>query len=153
MDARFSWKTKFFSRKYEIFQYDTLAGELNKQSWSRKSYGKLNGRGIVFVTKRLFKPVTEIIDLTNDSVIGSIISVPWKRKATIKYQDNQYSWQFENFWNTRWSVSNENGVLIKYQSRRLKGSIDSYTKDEVLILAGFFIRNYFIQRSSAAAAA
>jgi len=152
MQIHFTWKTKFFSREYEIYLYGKPAGKLNKQGWSRKSCGELNGRKIAFEVKRLFKPVTDIIDLADNTVIGSIILFPWKRKSIVKYQEKEYLWQFDNFWNTRWSIADQKGIQIRYHSKMLKGTIDSYTRDEVLILTGFFLRNYFIQRSAAAAA-
>ncbi|MBN2863815.1 MAG: hypothetical protein JXN62_11670 [Bacteroidales bacterium] len=151
MQIHFTWKTKFFSREYEIYLYDQPAGKLNKQGWSRKSYGEMNGRKVAFEVKRIFKPLTDIIDLENNSVIGSIIIFPWKRKSTVIYQEKEYLWKFDNFWNTRWSMEDKKGNRIKYHSRFLKGNIDSYISDEVLILSGFFLRNYFIQRSAAAA--
>jgi hypothetical protein len=54
---------------------------------------------------------------------------------------------------TRWSVSDINEVLINYHSSAFKGTIDSFSDNAVLILAGLFIRNYFKQRQAAAAAA
>ncbi len=70
----------------------------------------------------------------------------------ISYQDKEYNWQFDNFWRTKWSIQNRNGVLVRYMSNGFKGTIDSYTNEEILILAGFFIRNLMNERSSQAAA-
>jgi hypothetical protein len=152
MEANYTWSTRFFSRKYELFRNNIKTGELNKQAFSRKSSGEMNGKRFSFEMKKLFKPVAEIIDLNNDSVIGNITIFPFKRSSVIKLGEKEYSWQFDNFWGTRWSISNQYGTLVKYHSRRLSGTIDAYTAEEVLILAGFFLRNFFNQRSSIAAA-
>ena len=152
METYLTWKTKLFSRKFEIFNYHTLAGEVTNKNWSKKSVCKLNGREFLFETKGVFKPETLITDLSENKEIGSIVYTTFKRKPLIKMHDNEYKWQFDNFLNTRWSVSNRNGFLIKYHSKGFKGTIVSYTDDEALILTGFYIRNYYKQKAEAAAA-
>jgi hypothetical protein len=92
------------------------------------------------------------MDLRENSIIGSITYNFWKSKSVINYQDKEYNWQFDNFWRTKWSIQNRNGVLIRYKSNCLKGTINSYTNETVLILAGFFIRNLINERASHAAA-
>jgi hypothetical protein len=67
--------------------------------------------------------------------------------------NKEYKWQFDNFLRTKWSLANENETLIRYHSRGFKGNIDTYTDDEVLILSGFFIRNYLKQRAAETSAA
>jgi hypothetical protein len=84
--------------------------------------------------------------------LGNIKYSTWKAKSSILYQDKEYSWQFDNFLRSKWSISNENGVMIKFHSRALTGIIISYTRDEILILTGFFIRNFLKQRSAEIAA-
>lgn len=152
MEAHYTWKTKFFSSKFEIFRNDMKCGDLQKIAFSRKSIGEMNGRRFSFEMKKIFKPVVEIINLNNDSVIGNITIFPFKRSSVIKLGDKEYPWQFDNFWSTRWSISYEYGTLVKYYSKWLTGTIDSYTSEDVLILSGFFLRNFFRQRSSAVAA-
>jgi hypothetical protein len=62
-------------------------------------------------------------------------------------------WHFDSFLRSKWSITNENGPLIKYNSHAFTGTIISYTRDEILILTGFFIRNFLKQRSAGIAAA
>ena len=152
MEIHLTWKTKLFTRKFEIYNYHTLAGEVANKNWSRKSVCKLNGKEFLLETKGLFNPETLITDLSDNKVIGNVIYTKWKRKPLINLHNNEYQWQFDNFFNTRWSVSNRNGFLIKYHSAGFKGTIVSYTDDEALILTGFYIRNYYKQKSEAAAA-
>jgi hypothetical protein len=153
METQLSWKTKLFRKRFEIYRDNTLAGKLRKEGWSRKVSGELNGRKIMFETKGFFIHKTQIINLENNSEIGQVSYHKWKAKSTIKYNDKEYQWQFDNFFRSKWSVSNENGVLIKFHSHGFTGTIMSYTKDEVLILAGFFIRNFLRQQSASVAAA
>ncbi len=152
MEIHLTWKTKLFSRKFEIYNYNTLAGEVANKNWAKKSVCKLNSKEFLFETKGVFKSETRIIDLSDNKEIGNINYTKWKRKPLINLRGNEFKWQFDNFFNTRWSVSNQNGFLIKYHSLGFKGTIDSYTNDEALVLAGFYIRNYYKQKSEAAAA-
>jgi hypothetical protein len=84
--------------------------------------------------------------------IGNIKFTNWKAKSTISYQNKEYKCKFDNFLRSKWSVSDENGVIIRYHSKAFTGIIVSYTRDEILILTGFFIRNFLKQRSAEIAA-
>jgi hypothetical protein len=153
MEYHYTWKTKLFSRNFDIYTYETLTGTLKKEGWSRKTLGEMKGRKILFETKGFIKHETIIVNQTENTQIGSIRFNFWRSRSQINYNNREYSWQFDNFWRTRWSLSNENGYLVRYHSRGFKGTIDAYTEDVILILTGFFIRNYYKQRSSEAAAA
>jgi len=153
MEIQFNWKTKMFSNRFEIYQNDILKGELYKGGWSRKVVGELNTRRIIFETRGVFKYDTQIIDTQGEMTIGQIKYTSWKAKSTILYQNKEYRWQFDNFLRSRWSISNENGPVIKYHSNAFNGIITSYIRDEILILTGFYIRNFLKQRSSDIAAA
>lgn len=153
MEIQYNWKTRLFSNRFEIYQNDILKGELYKGVWSRKVIGELNTRRLIFETRGLFKYDTQIIDAQGEMTIGQIKYTSWKAKSTILYQNKEYKWQFDNFLRSRWSISNENGPVIKYHSNAFSGIITSYIRDEILILTGFYIRNFLKQRSSDIAAA
>jgi hypothetical protein len=153
METQLSWKTKLFTNRFVIYRQDIIAGDLKKEGWSRKVKGELNDRKIMFITNGVFKYETQIINLQDNSIIGKVKYHKWKAKATVQYDDKEYSWQFDNFFRSKWSVGNENGSLIKFHSRGFKGTIISYSRDEILILTGFFIRNFLKQKSAEIAAA
>lgn len=147
-----TWKTKLFSSRFEIYQHEVMKGELYKEGWTRKVNGELNTRRVLFETRGIFKYETQIIDMQGNLPLGNVKYTTWKAKSVIFYQDKEYSWQFDNFLRSKWSISNENGVLVKFHSHALTGIIMSYTRDEILILTGFFIRNFLKQRSAEIAA-
>lgn len=153
MEIQYNWETKLFSKKFEIFQNDMVKGELYKEGWRRKVTGELNTRRVMFETKGVFRFETKLIDLQGEMTIGQINYTNWKAKSTIIYQNKEYQWHFDNMFRSKWSISNENGVLIKYHSHAFTGIIVSYTRDEILILTGFYIRNFLKQRSAEIAAA
>jgi hypothetical protein len=153
MEIQLSWKTKLFRKRFEIYQENIIAGKLRKENWSWKVMGELNERKIIFETNGFFIHKTQIINLEDNFKIGQVNYHKWKAKSTIEYNNKEYEWQFDNFFRSKWSVSNENGILIKYQSHGFNGTIISYTKDEIMILTGLFIRNFLKQKSAGIATA
>ncbi|MDX9947780.1 MAG: hypothetical protein RBS38_10470 [Bacteroidales bacterium] len=152
MEIHYDWKTKLFSKKFEIYQNDQLKGELFKEGLSRIVTGELNTKRFKFETKGFLKFETTITDLQRHIEAGKITFLRRKNDTIIHYKDRQYKWKFENFICSRWSLSDENKVLIKYHSNAFTGMIESYTTNELLILSGFYIRNYLRQRSAQIAA-
>ena len=152
METIYTWKTKFFSNTWVIQQYDNQVGELVNKAFSRSATGELNGKKLIFDIKGFFRQETKILAAGNGEVLADVIISAWKTKATIKYNNREYTWQHENFWNTRWSISDVNGAVVKYHSFASGGELTSYISDEVIIMAGLFIKNYFKQRAAAAAA-
>jgi hypothetical protein len=153
METQYKWKTKLFRNNFEIFKYDEIAGELKRGGWKRKWTGELNGKKVLFEIKGFFDKDFLISNLDDESLIGKIIFNTWRTKATITIHEKDYFWQYDNFFHSKWSISNDNGNLIKYESHFKNGDINSYTDDSLLILTGLFIRDYLQQRAAASAAA
>ncbi len=153
METQYTWKTKWFSNKYEIFRYESIVGELQGSGWKRTSYGELNGKKVLFEVKGFFRQQNLIKNSEDDSVLGEISFNTWRTRAEISLQGKTYSFQFDNFFHSKWSISNENGSLIKYDSRLRYRLITSYTGDEILVLTGLYIREFLRQRAASAAAA
>ncbi|MBN2665991.1 MAG: hypothetical protein JXR67_05735 [Bacteroidales bacterium] len=148
MEIRYDWKTLLFSKKFEIYQNEQIKGELFKEGFSRKVTGELNTKRFQFETLGFFKFEATITDLQRHIEAGKITFLRGKRGAIVLYKDREYKWKFDNFICSRWSLSDENRVLIQYHSNAFTGMIESYTNDELLILSGFYIRNYLRQRST-----
>jgi len=153
METHYTWKTKFFSTNYQILQFDNQVGEIKNKAFTRKSEGELNGRKLLFEIKGFFRQDTRIIDLKDDSVLFDVNIGAWRSKASFNYNGKAYTWQYDNFWNTKFSINADMGPVIKYQTFSFGGDINSYISDEVLILTGLLIKNYFRQRAASAAAA
>jgi hypothetical protein len=153
METQYKWNTKFFRNNYEIFRYEEIAGELKRAGWKRRWNGELNGKKVLFEIKGFFDKDFIISNPDDNSLIGKIVFNTWRTKATITIHDKEYSWVFDNFFHSKWSISNENGSLVKYESHFKNGEINSYTDDAYLLLTGLFIRDYLQQRAAATAAA
>lgn len=153
METQYTWKTGLFSNRFEIFKQDFSVGELQKASIYGKVRGEMFGHCIMFRTRGIFRFNTSIIDLHNEQELGTIHFRSLRVKSIVLFRNREYHFRFENLLRTRWTLSDENGPVVRYYSQAFNGIITSYTSDEVLILAGFFIRNFLKQRSASIAAA
>jgi hypothetical protein len=153
METHLTWKRKFFSNIYEIFDQEIRAGELKSSGWRRIYNGDIKGEKVLFEIKGFFDKEFIIRNPEDNSQIGQIVFNMWRTKATINIRGKEYQFQFDNFFHTKWSISNENGPVIKFESKFKSGNITSYASEGSLILTGVFIREYISQRAAASASA
>lgn len=149
MQTQFSWKKSLFSNLYSIYSNGQQIGKLKNSTFSQTSSGEINGKEYIFKTKGFFRQHTEIIDAYENRVIGEITYNNWMTKATISIDNKTISWKYDNVWNTKWSIFNSEGVNIKYAGSSTKGQIDSNSNDELLLLSGLFVTNYYWQTTVA----
>jgi len=151
MEKLISWKRGIFSRTFKFYSHDIEIGYLKIGAWSNNAKGIINGKEYEFITKGLFKQETSIIDTKTNLIAGTIIYRSWKSKATIKLAYGaEYNWQYTNFWHTKWSL-NKDLYFVNYKGSSFKGEIISYIAEDLLVISGVFISNYFSQKSAAAA--
>jgi hypothetical protein len=102
-----------------------------------------------FKTKGIFKQHTQILDNQSNNMIGEIAYNNWMTKATLSIQNKKTYWKYENIWNTKWSIFNSEGIQINYSGSSGSGKIESNTKDDLLLLSGLFVINYYWQMTIA----
>lgn len=153
MEKLITWKKGFFSNTFQLFENGIPVGTLSFAVWSNKATGILYDKEFEFKTKGFFNPETNITDIKSGTIIGIINYNTWKTKATINLTDGKVcNWQYSNLWHTKWVLS-QSLYFINYRSSSIKGEIISHLSDEVLILSGLFISNYFTRANAAIAAA
>ena len=141
---RINWKKGFFSSKYKLLSGSKEIGEFHQPSFSNYSIGKLNNTKLKFKKKGFFKSETDILDLNLNQTVGHIKFDGWGSKASIRLHGKNYKWKYENFWHSKWSISENEKALINYKSSTTSGEIESSIDNESLILCGFFIFNYYL---------
>jgi hypothetical protein len=141
MEAKLNWKKGIFKETYEIYSNGLLVGTLKENLWKQMAYGELNGKKVIFKTHGFLKQETQIIDPSSNLIIGNITYNSWMTKVA--------NWKYDNAWNTKWSISNSEGVQIQSQGSSSKGTIEHQTQDDLLILSGLFVTNYYWQVSIA----
>jgi hypothetical protein len=149
METKLDWKKGIFKETFEIYSNGVLVGILKENIWKQIAYGELNGKKVIFKTRGFFKQETQIIETNTNNSVGKITYNSWMTKATIEYTNRVANWKYDNAWNTKWSISNSEGVQIRYQGSSSKGTIEHQTQDDELILSGLFVTNYYWQISIA----
>ena len=66
-------------------------------------------------------------------------------KAEIKIHERSYHWKYDNAWQTKWSISDEKGVLLNFAGGMTKGSIEGNEPVDLHVLTGVFVTNYYTQ--------
>ena len=145
MKTQLNWKKGAFSTYYKIFSRGQSIGHLHDRTFKRYSDGEIRNKKYRFQTHGVFKQHTEIIDQESHKAIGSIQYNSWMNKAEIKIQNRSYYWKYDNAWQTKWSISDEKGILLNYAGGMTKGSIEGENPNDLPVLCGLFVTNYYTQ--------
>lgn len=145
MEPKLSWKKGFFDSTYKIYSDGVVIGSLKDKTLSQSAEGEFNGKTYTFKTKGFIKQTTQIIDSQSNEIIGEIAYNSWMTKANIRILDKSINWKYDNLWNTKWSISNTEGIQINYSGSSGSGKIESNTNEGLLLLTGLFVTNYYWQ--------
>jgi len=149
MQTKLRWKKHLFSNLYTIYSDGQQIGILKDKTFSQTANGLLNGKAYTFKTTGFFRQRTEIINSLENKLIGVITYNNWMTKALIFANNETINWQYDNLWNTKWSIFSSEGGIIKYSGSSTSGQIDSNIDDELLLLSGLFVVNYYWQMTIA----
>lgn len=144
-----SWKNGLFSNTTKIYSNDQLVGQLNHKTFSQTTECELNGEKYKFVSKGFFKVTTEIFGSSASQPQGEIKYGNWSSKATIALNGKSLDWKYDNMWNTKWHISDADGLEIEYAGSSNKGSITTNADSPMLILSGLYIYYHYYQISIA----
>ncbi len=146
MITNLSWKKNIFSSTYSIYSNGDLVGKMKDKTFSNTAEGILFGKKINFNTKGFFGQSSVIVDEDENKIIGKITYNNWKTKATLQIPKKLLKFEYDNIWNTRCSIFDSSGLMIKYSISSNKGTISANTEDASIILGGLFITNYYRQK-------
>lgn len=145
MNSVLHWKKSIFSKTCTIHSADGEIGQLTENSWKQSAEGVVNNRRYSYRTRGFFNQVTEIVDPSTAYPVGKIEYNTLKNKATLTYLDHTFYWHYDNLLQSRWSITDEQGLNISFQGNLQKGSIEGEDLNEFLILSGLFVTNYYVQ--------
>jgi len=145
MHTQLNWKRGAFSPTYQILSKGQSIGQLQDNAFKRYSDGEIRKKKYRFYTEGLFKQHTKIIDQESNEVIGNIQYNSWMSKAEIKIHDRSFHWKYDNAWQTKWSIADEKGLLLSYAGGMTKGRIEGDNPDDLHVLTGLFVTNYYTQ--------
>lgn len=150
MEPTLKWKKRILSNTYHIFSDEIQVGKLKDNAWTQSADGEINGKKYRFKTKGFLKQETKIIDPETKTVIANISYNTWRTKAKIAFDDMTINWKYDNTWNTKWSLYNSEKILMKYHGSTTKGKIECDKENDLLVLTGLFITNYYWEITLAA---
>lgn len=166
MGAKLHWIKEAFSRKTVILDGDHEIGVLWQDSmFSYDVQAKLRNMHVLFDVKGFLKRSVNIHDINGNNKIIGVVNFHFGRKAELLLLNGEtYLWRRQNFFMREWSLiqvsENESSEVLHYELLHSfftdKGEISGrLTKEheELLILTGLFIANYFKRRTRRAAAA
>jgi hypothetical protein len=142
MNANFTWTKGMFSGFYNIYSDGNFIGKV-EESLSKPSTGWFNGRDYIFKSHGFFRQQVDIIDCSDNSVVGQIVYNDWMSKAYLLIKGQRYTWKYDNIWSTQWSISDPDGNMMSFHGSTTKGQIYSMLDDGLLLLASLFITNYY----------
>lgn len=145
MKTILSWKRGAFSTTYQIYSGERSIGQLHNQSFKQTSQGRINKKRYAFKTKGVFKQETQILDGDSKKVLGNISYNSMMTKATIQLSDRTVFWKYDNGWQTKWRIFDDTHTLMKFAGKSTRGSIEYENADDLLVLTGLFVTNYYQQ--------
>ena len=149
MKTLFQWKKKPFSKTYKIYHKDQLIGRLTDRPFSLSTEGAFSEGRLLFKSSGFFKQKTTLIHNPDRRVIGHLFYHRWKRTATLTLVDRTLDWQYDDFWNTRWRMTDTEGKTLQYKGTPASGWIQSPTEDPLLLLTGLYVAHYHRKRTAA----
>lgn len=142
MDAILTWTKGLFESNYQIFSNGQIKNSLLFNTWRNEAQGIGANQNYYFRTSGFLHPTTTILNQQMEQ-IGTISYNSWQTKATLQMKSGeQFLWNFTNGWYSKWIISNFQDKQILFDSNSSNGVISTNTDDEVILLAGLFIREY-----------
>ena len=143
----YSWKTRLFSKTWNIYRNNRQVGFIKKSFWSQKSIAEINGRQYLFQESGFFNRKTNIIDIAENKIIGTIKYGSWGNKATVEMNGEISNWRYTNTWNTKWAIHDSKGLSILYKGSSFSenGQIETNGDVDVKLLMGLYIYSYFLR--------
>lgn len=142
--TNYTWKKGLFDCSYKLYSNHQEIGFLRDRAFSKCCKGEINGKQYSFRTSGFLRQNTQIFD-ENNLLIGDVQYSNWLTKASINLGNRKIHWQFDNVWNSKWSMNDSTGLQIHSSFSTCKGNIDSNSLNDQLLLIGLFVSIYYKQ--------
>ena len=147
MKTCLTWKKGLFSSLYQVYSNGALIGNIEDIAFSKSVRGSFNGKDYIFKSQGFLKQNVEIIDSTENKVIGTIEYNNWMTKAEMSINSKKINWKYDNFQSTQWSLFDSEGKILTFIGSITSGLIYCETEDPdgLLVLSGLFVTHYYWQ--------
>ena len=137
------------AREYRLFNGKQIIGILKNDFWNRKAYGEFKGFLVRFESQGFGKKEARILDIEGEKVLGSIEFKTSPRAAVIAYEGENFDWSIlKEKPRGSWMVGNEveESQYLAEDTMGSKGTITDAYLPPVVLLAGLYIRGYFLKK-------
>ncbi|MEH3115881.1 hypothetical protein [Pedobacter terrae] len=143
MEKILSWRKGLFESNYQAFNNGLLKFSLNFISWKNSAIATTQCGIYLFKSEGFSKPETKL--LNNQHGVLAIITYDWIRfQAKVVFASGDtFDWSFQNSWLRRWSLNNHRDKQILFNASTGSGILHTNVDDDLLILCGLFIREYY----------
>lgn len=143
MEQQLNWTKGLFESSYQIFEHGNIKHTLFFNSWQNEARAIGQESTYFFKSNGLFNPTTQLFDDKNN-FIGTISYDSWHTKAILALTNgDQYTWNFTNSWYSKWTITDLKDKRVSFDADLSTGTILANTNDEVMLLAGLYIREHY----------
>ncbi len=136
------WSKKLFRCTIELISNGIKVGQLKDNEFTNSAVGYLNEKQYAF-KMNWWGHHTKIIDLSKGERVGHIKFGWWLPNATIDYDGLTAQWKFSNILEKKWQVSGKEGTKLKSTGWQGSGAVEILYPNELLVLSGIYISNYY----------
>lgn len=145
MEQTLNWRKGLFDSNYQVFCNALLKFSINFSSLKNSAIATtqqgiylLKSKGYSNLETKVLNNKNEVLAVIRYDLLGF--------KAKIFFSTGEeFDWSFQNSWLSRWSINNHKDKQIIYNSSTGNGLIHSNIDDDLLILIGLFIREYYVR--------
>lgn len=147
MSKFINWRSNWLSGDFQLFTDGVQKGIISFSSWRSDAESMFEDKNYFFSNVGFWQSQTNVIDRKTHEVVAIITYDSWKSKAVISLKSGeQYEWRSTGIWKSQFTVSNYKDEHIMYSSNSNTGTISSDTDNELLIVAGLFIKHIYNKR-------
>jgi len=148
MSKFINWKSNWLNGNFQLFVDGLQKGVITFATWKSDAESVFEDKNYQFINEGIWQSSTKVVDRKTNETVAMITYDCWKSKAVISLKSGeQYEWKSSGIWKKQWTVSNYNNEHILYSSSNNCGAISSDTDNELLILAGLFIKQIYNKRA------
>lgn len=143
MEKILNWRKGLFDSNYQVFESAYLKLSLNFSSFKNTAIATTQNGIYLLRSDGYSNPETRIFN-SNHEVLA-VIKYDWLAfKAKVSFSNGEsFDWSYQNSWLSRWSLNNHVDKQIIYNSSSSSGLIHSNVDDDLFMITGLFIREYY----------
>ncbi|QIL41265.1 hypothetical protein G7074_19565 [Pedobacter sp. HDW13] len=143
MEQVLYWRKGLFDSNYQVFYEQQLKFSMNFSSWQNSAIATTQSGIYLLKSEGFSKPETRILNNQNETL--ATITYDWLGfKARVVFASGEtLDWRYQNSWLSRWSLNNLKDKQILFSASAGNGNIHSNVNDDMLVLTGLFIREYY----------